>query len=357
MKNKIILFLSINLLTTLSLFAIKNDSFLSNKSQAEPKIIVNNRILSRVNGKPITTYELMKKMDLLFFRQYPQYSSSIEARAQYYEMSWKPVLEEIIDKELILADATESKIEVSGGDVRQEMELSFGPNIIVNLDKAGITYDEAYKIVQEEIIIKRMISGRVHSKALRKVTPTKVRQAYQDFIQDPANARLTQWTYKIVTVKERTLQKTEETANAAYQMLKEGLPIDEIPAKLQEKQLIGKRGKVSVSAPVKHNDQELSPEYGKILATLSPGTFCEPFAHKSRANNATVFRILFLQEKTPGGAPSFKEMEPVIKDKLLDKAVDQETDLYLQKLRLHYHIGKNDLDDYLPADFQPFSLK
>ena len=72
-------------------------------------------------------------------------------------MSWKSALEEIIDKELILADAQESKIEVSSGDVRQEMERSFGPNIIANLDKAGISFEEASKIMQEEIIIRRMI--------------------------------------------------------------------------------------------------------------------------------------------------------------------------------------------------------
>ena len=50
-------------------------------------------------------------------------------------------------------------------------------------------------------------------------------------------------------------------------------------------------------------------------------------------------------------------MEPVLKEKLLDQAVDQETKAYLAKLRQHHHIGKNDIDDYLPPDFQPFVLK
>lgn len=341
-----------------SLYAIRNEPlFNSSQKEQEPKIYVNNRILIRVNGKPISTYDLMKKMDLLFYRQYPQYTSSVVARSQYYDLSWKYVLEEMIDKELILADAKESKIEVSSGDIRQEMEASFGPNIIANLDKAGISMDEASKIMEEEIIIRRMISGRVHAKALRQVTPIKVRRAYDEFIQDPANARLTNWTFKIVTIKERSLQKTEETANLVYQMILDGTPLEEIPDQLKEKKVLGRKGRVTVSNEIKQNDQELSEDYKKMLSPLDPGTYSEPFPNKSRAANTTVFRILYLQDKIPGGVPSFKEMEGTLKDKLLDKAVDRETNIYLQKLRHHYHIGKNDLDDSIQSDYQPFVLK
>lgn len=356
MKLQIFTFLFVILLGSASVQAIKNEP-LFNAKQEEPKIYINNRILTRVNGKPISTYDLMKKMDLLFYRQYPQYTSQVVARAQYYEMSWKYVLEEIIDKELILADAKESKIEVSNGDIRQEMETSFGPNIIANLDKAGISFDEATKMMQDEIIIRRMISGRVHAKALRQVTPIKVRRAYQEFIQDPANHRLTQWNYRVITIKERTLQKTEETAQEAYRLILAGVPLDQLSEKLKEGNLLGRKGKVTVSNSIQQHDQELSKEYAKILGPLDPGMFSQPFAIKSRANNATVYRILVLQEKSPGGVPTFKEMEPILKDKLLNAAVDQETEIYLKKLRLHYHIGEDNVDEHLPADYQPFVLK
>ena len=311
-----------------------------------------------MNGKPISTYDLMKKMDLLFYRQYPEYTTSVDARSQYYNISWKHILEEIVDKELILADAKESKITVTSGDVRQELESSFGPNIIANLDKAGITFDEANKIMEEEITIRRMISGRVHAKALRQVTPIKVRQAYEEFIKDPVNSRLNQWSYRIVTIKERTLQKTEETAKKAYQLMMEGTPLEQLDVKLKEANLIGRKGRVTVSNTIKQNDQELSQIYRENLEPLLPGMYSQPFPNKSRANNnAMVYRILLLQEKVPGGIPSFKEMEQLLKEKLLDQAVDKETDAYLIKLRQHYHIRQNDTVDHLPADYQPFVLK
>lgn len=359
MKN---IFFSCLLMMSMGVFSLqalnKNEPlFKHDKQQEEPKIFVNNRILARVNGKPISTYGLLKKMDLSFYRQYPEYTSSVAARAQFYDMSWKYVLEDIIDKELILADAQESKIEVSSGDVRQEMEASFGPNIIVNLDQAGMTFDDATKLMQEEIIVKRMVAGRVHVKALRQVTPIKVKHAYEEFILDPVNTRPTQWAYRIVTVKERTLQKTEDTAKAAYQLLMKGVPLDQLSVKLKESQLLGRKGKVTVSAIIKHNDTEISQDYREIIRHLDTGMYSQPFAHKSRSNDTTVYRMLIIDDKIPGGVPSFKEMEANLKNKLLDQVIDLEMDTYLKKLREHYHIRTEDIEAGIPADYQPFILK
>lgn len=356
MKNKIFISLSIALMNVCTLQAIQNESLLM-KRQEEPKIFIHNRILARVNGKPISTYDLMKKMDLAFFRQYPEYASSNEARFQFYQFSWKPALSEMIDKELILADAKESKIEVSNGDVRQEIELSFGPNTIENLDKAGFSFDEAFKLMQDEILIRRLISGRAHAKALRLVTPNRIRQAYEEFINDPANARLTQWSYRIITIKERNLEKTEQTAKIIYQMLMEGITLDQLAAKLKERQIVGRKGKVTVSNVIKQNDKEISKDYQNYLFNLDKGMYSQPFSHKSRSTNSTVYRILAVEEKIPGGIPLYKEMEPKLKDKLLDQEIDKETDAYLLKLRQHYHILQSDLEGYLPTNYQPFTLK
>ncbi|MFI0434179.1 MAG: SurA N-terminal domain-containing protein [Parachlamydiaceae bacterium] len=356
MKNKILIALSAFFITLSYLEALTNEPLFSKKRE-EPKMVINNRILAKVGGKPISTYDLMKKMDLSFFRYYPEYTSSIEARFQFYEMSWKHTLSEMIDKELILADAQESKIEVSAGDVRQDIESSFGPNTIANLDKAGFTYEEAAKIMQEEILIRRLIGGRVQAKALRQVTPNKIRQAYDEFIQDPANSRSTQWSYRIVTVKDRTLQKTEETANKAYQLLMEGISLDQLEAVMKERKLIGRQGKITVSTTIKQNDKEISDEYRTFIAPLEIGMYSQPFANKSRTTKATVYRIFAVNDKIPGGVPSYREMESKLKEKLLDKEIDAETEHYLAKLRQHYHIRQSDLDDYLPPNYQPFILK
>ncbi|MCE2983801.1 MAG: hypothetical protein LW832_09580 [Parachlamydia sp.] len=336
-----------------SLEALKPESFME---QTEQKIFINNRILARVNGKPLSTFDIVKKLDVTFFRQYPEYASSSQARFQYYQVNWKYALDELINKELILADAKESKIEVSGGDVRQEIEETFGPNIIANLDKIGISYDEASKMIEGDILLKRMIGSRVNGKALRLVTPSKVRQAYDDFLQNPDNARLTIWNYRAVTVKDRSLEKAEEVANAAYGLLMEGVAMDDLIPELKKRKLIGRRGKVTVSNVIKNNEKELSAVYRDVLNGMENGMLSQPFAHKSRAEHATVYRILFVQDKQPGSFPSFKEMENVLKERLLNDVADQETEFYIQKLRQHYHLRESDLEGMIPPVYQPFIL-
>lgn len=356
MKNKIFIPFFITLISISALYGGNSDSFLKKRSE-EKRVVINNRILARPNGKPISTYDLMKKMDLAFYRQFPEYSSSTDARFQYYQFGWRAALSDMVDKELILADAQESKIVVSGGDVRQEIELSFGPNIIANLDKAGFSYDEAFKLMQEEILIRQLVAGRAHAKAVRQVTPNKIRQAYDEFIQDPANARLTQWSYRMITVKERNLEKTEETAKIAYNLLMEGVPPDQIASTLKEKNILGRKGSVTISNVIKQNDKEISTEYRTQIANLDKGMYTQPFRNKSRSTNSVVYRILTIEDKVPGGVPSYREMEGKLKEELLDKEMDKETDQYLLKLRQHYHVRESDIDNALPPNYEPFVLK
>ncbi|MDP1880873.1 MAG: peptidylprolyl isomerase [Parachlamydiaceae bacterium] len=355
MKKTIIIFI-LSLISISSLKALGNDSsFL--QSRNEPKIFVNNRILAVVNGKPLTTYDLMKKMDLSFYREYPHYTSSVEARYQFYQMAWKHTLEEMIDKELILADAKEMKVEISSGDIRQEMESSFGPNIIGNLDKVGMSYDEAAKIIESDMIIRRMIGGRVHSKAIRQVTPSKIRASYDEFIQDPANTRSTQWSYQVITIKEPSIEQTEKTAKTTYQLLMNGLALDDLVDHMKKEKLLDRKGNITVSNLLSNQDQELSKDYKAAMDDLNPGMYSTPFMHKSRATRSTVYRIIFVKDKIPGGTPTYQEIETMLKNRLLDVVIDQETDLYLKKLRDYNHVRQSDIEAQLPASYEPFVLK
>ena len=343
-------------LSSSSLQALKNNPMMGSSAQNEPRIFINNRILAKINGKPISTFDIVKKMDISFYRQYPEYASNTQARFQFYQYNWKYALDELINKELILADAQESKIEVTTGDVRQELEASFGPNIIASLDQIGISYEDASKMVQGDILLRRMIGARVNGKAVRLVTPAKVKKAFEDYLQDPENARLTIWNYRVVTVKERNLQKSEEVAKIVYKLLMEGVALDEVAAALKERKLFGRKGKVTVSSLIKNNEKELSSAYKQALNGMESGMYSQPFSHKSRAENTTVYRILFVNEKIPGGYPTFKEMENVLKERLLNEVADQETELYIQKLRQHYHLRESDLQEMIPPDYQPFLL-
>ncbi|MFQ5729655.1 MAG: peptidyl-prolyl cis-trans isomerase [Waddliaceae bacterium] len=349
------------LLSILTFQCVAGAAFADNSQLLYPQgkqthIFVNNRILAKVNGNAISVIDVMKKMDMLFYRQFPQYADLVEARYQYYQINWKHVLKEMVEKELLMADAQESKMEISNGDIRQEMETFFGPNIIANLEKAGLTYDEAWKMMKEDLTIQRMMTGRVTAKAIRTVTPSDIRAAYEEYAKE--NARQNAWRYQVITLRGEDQTASAEAANYSHRLLTEdNLPIAELKTKLQEHSLIGEKTSFTISEEFFLTEKEISEAHKNTLSSLKPNSFSIPIAQQSRANNAMVFRIFYLKEKVPGGNPPFHEVENKLKNMLIEKAIEKETIAYIDKLREHYDLQKNSPDRMFPEDLQPFALK
>jgi hypothetical protein len=356
MKKKYLLVTTLIYLATnpLSLEA-KGDSLMLVKEESG-QIVVNNKIVAKVNGKAISVMDLMKKLDVLFYRQFPQYASSVPARYQFYMANWKYILQDIVDKELILADAEENKFEVSSGDVREEMEALFGPNIITNLDKIGMTFDQAYKEILGDITIRRMVFVRVNAKAMRQVTPKDILAAYEEFAKE--NMRTDEWNYSVITVRDPDPTKGAIAANEIHHLLVEqNIPLEELQEKFKENPTIPSTATVNISKEMSHNEKEISESYKDILSPMKEQTFSHPIPQKSRADKGTVFRIFFLRKMTPGGPVLFSEVENKIKDKLIEDSSNIETDLYLKKLRKHFDVQDDQLKQMISDDFQPFSLK
>lgn len=352
---KIKLFLISLTLLTATAGEVKAESFLF--GQNEPThITVNNRVLAKIHGKPISVIDVMKKMDVMFYRQFPEYSTSPQARYQFYMANWKHVLDDLIDKELILADAEELKIPISTGDVRQEMENLFGPNIITNLDKIGLTYEEANNMVKGDITLRRMLMYRANSKALRQITPQVVREAYDKMAKD--NIREDQWRYYVISIRGADGVADDKAAKAVHDMLtKDSVPLDQLATKAKENAAITGATTVTVSQELIHNDKEVSDAYKEILSKLQPDAYSDPIAQKSRADSSTVYRIFNLKKMTKGGIIPFAEVENRLRDKLLDITISKETEAYLKRLREHFDVQDSHLKDMIADDFEPFSLK
>jgi len=352
---KILIFLLLTFSLVNTALPAVSENFSLSGAEKEKQVFVNNRILAKVNGKAISVIDIMKKMDMHFYKMYPQYTSSAMARFQFYQMSWKSVLSELIDKELIIADATENKLVISSGDVRQELENLFGPNIIVNLDKVGLTFDEAWKMVQDDITLKRMIYVRVHSKALRKVTPKDVREAYEEYAKN--NIKNDEWHYQVVSIRNPDPAKGAETAQFAFHLLTDKkVPLKDLPAHITTFADWSSKTKLNVSEEFNHTEKDLAPNYKEYLSQLAANTYSQPIAQVSRKDNSTVCRIFYLKEMVPGGVVPFNEVENKLKEQLLDEVIDKETADYLKKMRRHYNVQESDLKE-LTGSFEPFVLK
>ncbi len=319
-------------------------------------IFVNNRIVANVHGKAISIIDVMKKMDLLFYQKFPQYASSVEARFQFYQINWRHILNEVIEKELILADAEEAKVPMSNGDVRQEMENLFGPNIIANLDKAGLTFEEAWEMVKEELIMKRMTSFRINAKAVRSVTPQSIHNAYLEYAEE--NRVPDKWCYRVITIRGEDPTNSAETANAILHLLEvEKSPVEQISDKVKDLKLARDKTTVNISDECLHSAKDVSDAYKEILSVLTPNTYSKPVAQKSKTDQSMVFRIFYLKDNVIGKAPSFTEMEQKIKNKLIDLAVQREAEEYMKKLRNHFNVNEKDQANLVPESYQPFALK
>ncbi|MEI8365771.1 MAG: SurA N-terminal domain-containing protein [Parachlamydiaceae bacterium] len=353
LKKIIYLIIPVIMLSAVQLSA---DSSLLGGGQ-EMRITVNNRILAKANGKAISVVDIMKKMDMLFYRQFPEFTSSSQARYQFYMANWKHVLSEMIDRELIVADAEESKLQVGASDVRQEMESLFGPNIIANLDKVGLTFDEASDMILADITLKRMMYFRVQMKAFSQATPQKIREYYDEVAK--TNIRDNEWVYNVITVRHRDSVKAANAASVAYGLLVEDkIPLADLPAKLEEiVQSSVKSPSVKISEEYHTKEKELSDSFKKTLTSISPGEYSIPIAQKSRTDNSTVVRIFFLKNMISGGVIPFSEMEAKIKMKLIEDGIERESLAYITKLRQHFDVQDSHMQELLSSDFQPFLLK
>lgn len=319
----------------------------------QPKhIFVNNRILAKVNGNPISVIDVMKQMDLFFYKQFPQYAKSPEARYQFYEMSWKKVLQDLIDKELIKADAKEVKLSMTHGEVRQEIEMIFGPNIIANLDKAGISYEDAFEMTKEDLLFKKMIMARVNSVVLRSITPQMVLDHYKTWAEE--NKKPEKWTYQVITVRGDGLETSKAIAHTVHYLLQDkDVELSQLPGLLspEEYELC------SISQEYTLTPAEISESYRAILSELKPDTFSEPISQKSRASRSEVFRIFFLKSIEEGGVAPFTEVQNRLRDQIIDKEIVLEQTRYLERLHKHFKVHIDDILSNIPDDFKPFTLK
>jgi hypothetical protein len=321
----------------------------------QERIFINNRILAKANGKVISVIDIMKQLDLLFYKGFPQYVAFPAIRFQFYQARWKQILDELVDKELILADAVENKLPLTPGDIRQEMEGAFGPNIILNLDKAGLTFDDAWKMMEEELRLRRMLYIRVNSKAIRRVTPQRVRQAYEEYAKE--NVRPEQWIYKVITIRNEDATQAAAAADFAYQLLtQKETPLEELTTQIHTNESFGPEMHLTVSELFTHQESELSSSYKEVVVQLLPGTYSPPVLQKSRAANSIVFRIFYLDKHLLSGAPPFEEVADQLRQTLIQKEISLETIAYLKRLREHYHVQGGEGEEFLPENFTPFVL-
>ena len=326
-------------------------SFLTSPS-LEGKLSMQNRVLMRVGEKTITAYDVMQKMTFFLQKNYPEQATSPMARSQFFISNWRDVLIEMINQELILADALHLEIKISDKEVREELLARFGPNVMQTLDKIGIPFEKAKQLTHNDMAIERMTWYRVHSKAHELITPKHIKLAYKEYLaSNPATNEL---EYQVLSIRSQDRKAAQALADKAFTLLKEKkAPFSSLATQLPEVMDVS----VSISDSYHVKESELSKTHKNVLTTLTPGSISTPSSQVSRFDNSEVFRIFYLKSENKTNPRTFEEMENELRQQLFSKAVGIKTDEYVAKLRKQYGYDDKNLEEIVPENFQPFSIQ
>jgi hypothetical protein len=300
--------------------------------------------------------DLKKRLDSIFYQQYPEYSHVPEARFQFYQANWRPLLEEMVNNALILSEALskEEKAKheiVDEGEIKKEIEEKFGPNVVENLNKAGLTYQEVFEEIREKKIMNIMLWTTVYSKVFQQVTPQKIQQEYNQYLtQHPEQDKL---KYQVLTIKGKDKEHTQHIASAAHAVLvNEGLESLDTLKSIVEKKLEDSEFSLQVSQVYENEEKQVSKPFLSQLVKLTPNVLSAPIEQSAR-DQSIIYRIFILLEKTKIKPESFEKIEKQLVNQLHNELIPQKQLEYFKKLRKEHGIGERTAD----PTFVPFVLE
>ena len=339
-------------LIILAFLSISPILFAAPSMPSSSEIVVNNRILANINGETISVMDVMKKMDLFLSQYYPQYLNSPQARLQFYTMQWKQTLQQMIDQKLMVADAESRKIETTDGEVREEIQNRWGPNVSASLDKLGLTLEEAKQLVHQELVVQKMQWLRVTSKVMSRMTTDVIRSAYKTHLQKNPPKEI--WSYQFLTLRCDTLEKSLALAQEISKLYASSNIELAVAADLFKQKLPEEEWKnVTLSSDFQSEDKDLSAAYRAVLQSTSTASWSTPAIQQSR-DGKDVVRIFHLKAHTKQIAAPFENLANRLKQDLLNEHADVEMTLYLSRLYQRFNYDPKQLD--IPPHFEPFSF-
>ncbi len=328
----------IPLLLTIPLFAVELPLNTDFSMGPDEHLIVHNRVLLKINNKHLSVMDVVRKMDLIFYQQYPQLIHSTPLRYQFYQANWQAVLSAMIDDQLILADAKDKKIDASDGEVREAMERVFGRDPVLKLDELHVTFAEAYEMLKTDIIVQKLTGGMVHAKAMTGVNPKKMKKLYeQKCIENPPQEL---FHYHVLSFRG---EGAPEAAIEAHKLLESGkTTFGAIPERFPQ---------ASLSNEYTRTAGELSAAHKAVLSGLNEGGVSAPVQRKEVCY---LFKLDGLEKKE---LPPFNQMERELKNEVLEQEIVEYNMKYRTWLRERYGLTDKHLSSLIPNDLQPFALR
>jgi hypothetical protein len=312
-------------------------------------IVVENRVLATVRDQVITVMDVMKKLDMIFYQQFPQYRKMPEARYEFYRANWRKVFEELVDRQLIISLAEEKQFTVTNGDIREELEEAFGPNVMMNLYEEKLSMHEVHDMMKADILLRRIIAFYIHSPVMSSITPEVLKEAYQKKVKEMEGRR--GWVWRSVTIKSRGKDCPKEEADAVWRLLeKERQPLETVLSTRPE------GIECTASQPFRSEQHEIAPALLNVLESLPLHSFSEPASATSRSDPHQSWKCYIVDEHFEPEPPTFLELEPTIRQEMASPEITKRTISFFDDLRKQYYV-KHIFSSEELLTFEPFQLK
>lgn len=336
-----------------ALFSLSDEINWSGNLQSG-QVHTNDRVLAKVNDCAITVCDIAKKLEGHLQHQNSGREITSQARFEFFTRYWPQVLRDCIDRELILADAKDRGVVATHGQVREEMEMLFGPDIIQTLEKMNLSYNEAFESVKKEITVRRMLLYRTHYPAQQQVGPKLVRQTYRDFVQ--AHKGGNKWVFRIVSVQDANAKSALNTADKLQKTI---ASCSNWPAaQTAIERLIniqGEQSDVRISEIYSQNDKDLSKTYRQTLENLEISNCSLPIPFTS-SDNRMSYRLFYLIERENRPCPTLRESAARLREVLIEERAGEISQRYLSSLRDRFGVQLEQIEEGIPPNFTPFKL-
>lgn len=305
--------------------------------EAMSHIIVHNRPLAKINGKVFSVIDVQKSMNRYLLKAYPDIFQDPQSVLQFYVHNWRPVLQEMIDNELMLMEAEELTYKMDASYIKEEMRERFGENANEISDNNDMSKEELEKIVGDDLICRSLLWYRVWQPAMNEVTPKVIHDHYvANVLNGPAQDS---WKYQMCTIRGKDANQNEKIAKELKKVFKKadtklgGSLTDAVAA---VSSLTPEGVSVKVSDDIVLTSQELSKENLSILQGLKPMEISKAVNQKSRYDDQTVTRIFQLKEHTVTAPPAFEDVSSQIKEALIGEKSEGIRQEYMTRLRKRF---------------------
>lgn len=284
-----------------------------------------NRILSVIDGDPLTLYELER-------------FTSRELGATPLDSPELPtLLDALITKRLIDLEFTEQGLSVREEEIdryiagiRQRNQLT-EQQLQLALAQQGITMERYRNQIRDELrrahLINREIRGKVN------VTPEDVERYYQAHLDDYAKPEQFTISHIVIQLPENAspeqVQEAFQRAEAIHDELEDGKDFAEMAQRYSEDASAESGG----SLPGKFKRGQMLDELEETVAGLEPGKFSRPI------RSSVGIHIVRLDEVDATSHEPLADLAAEIKERLYNAALEERYNRWLREdLRARHHV-------------------